>query len=504
MRGSSVISNPVTAVFSIAMIFLLVSCGSGAPGIFVESTDIGSPILPGSTRYRASSDTYVIEGGGADLWADADAFRFTWKEVNGDLSMSADVAWEDNEGHERKKAGLMIRAGLEPDDPYVDAATHANGLIAIQYRMEKGGQTAELQTAARAPARMRFERTANIFSLFVADSEGVFQPAASIEIPLEEQALAGLFVSAHDAETTETATFSNVALEESGTVPEEQRVVESTLEIINIETGLRRIVYRAKDHFEAPNWSRDGSFLLFNQDGRLYKMPVEGGAEPEMLDTGFADRCNNDHGFSMDGTQLAISHGVEGEGSIIFVLPAEGGTPVRVTDNGPSYWHGWSPDGERLAYCARRGDNYDVYTISVNGGPETRLTAAEGLDDGPDYSPDGRYIYFNSVRSGLMKIWRMNTDGSDQTQMTFGEEYNDWFAHPSDDGRRLVMISYDNSVPPGSHPPNKNVALRLMSADGGEPRTIARFFGGQGTINVPSWSPDSKEFAFVSYRLVRP
>ena len=163
---------------------------------------------------------------------------------------------------------------------------------------------------------------------------------------------------------------------------------------------------------------------------------------------------------------------------------------------------GWSPDGRTLAYCAERGGDFDIYTISVHGGKETRLTDAPGLDDGPDYSPDGKYIYFNSDRSGQMEIWRMKSDGSDQVQFTPGDDYNGWFAHPSPDGKWIVFLSYDKSVK--GHPPDRDVVLRLMSTSGGGPKILATLFGDQGTINVPSWSPDSKYVAFVSYRLVKP
>ena len=280
------------------------------------------------------------------------------------------------------------------------------------------------------------------------------------------------------------------------TAQEDPPAIESRLEILTVATGEREVVYTARDHFEAPNWSRDGAHLIFNQGGRLYVLPLDG-PTPQPLDTGFATRCNNDHGLSPDGTTLAISHSPEGQ-SLVYVLAASGGTPRLVTPKGPSYWHGWSPDGQTLAYCARRDDNYDIYTIPVEGGEETRLTDAPGLDDGPDYAPDGS-LWFNSVRTGVMKIWKMRPDGSAQTQMTSNEEWADWFPHPSPDGRQVVFLSYDRSV--GGHPPNKDVVLRLMPLAGGEPRIIARLFGGQGTINVPSWSPDSTRFAFVSYRL---
>ncbi len=280
---------------------------------------------------------------------------------------------------------------------------------------------------------------------------------------------------------------------------QENKVLESSLETYNIETGERKVVYRVKDHIEAPNWSHDGSYFLFNSHGKLYTIPVEGG-EPEELDTGFADNCNNDHGFSPDGSMLAISHSPEGEGSKIYVMPATGGTPRLVTEKAPSYWHGWSPDGKTLVYPAQRDGEFDIYAIPVEGGEETRLTTAEGLDDGAEYTPDGEWIYFNSVRTGVMKIFRMRPDGSGVEQITSNAEYGDWFPHPSPDGKWIVFLSYDASVE--GHPPNKEVVLRLMPMDGGEPEVVVELFGGQGTINVPSWSPDSKKFAFVSYRWI--
>jgi len=285
----------------------------------------------------------------------------------------------------------------------------------------------------------------------------------------------------------------------SAAMPAAQAGVESTLETLTIATGARETVYSARAHFEAPNWSRDGTSLLFNQDGRLYVLPLDT-RQPRVLDTGEATRCNNDHGYSPDGRWLALSHAPDGR-SLIYVLPATGGAPRLVTEKGPSYWHGWSPDGRTLAYCAERNGEYDVYTIPVEGGAERRLTTAPGLDDGPDYAPDGS-IWFNSERTGLMKIWRMAPDGSSQRQMTYDDQWADWFPHPSPDGRWVVFLSYDRSVE--GHPPNKDVVLRLMSLEGGEPRVIARLFGGQGTINVPSWSPDSQRIAFVSYRKLSP
>jgi Tol biopolymer transport system component len=232
-------------------------------------------------------------------------------------------------------------------------------------------------------------------------------------------------------------------------------------------------------------------------------LPVSGG-KPTTVDTGFAVRCNNDHGISPDGKLLAISDQSQGDHqSNIYILPLSGGTPRRVTQKSPSYWHGWSPDGKTVAYPGQRNGEFDIYTISTEGGEETQLTTAKGLDDGPEYSPDGKYIYFNSVRTGRMQIWRMHPDGSAQEQVT-SDDLNNWFPHISPDGKWLVFLSYGKEVE--GHPENKDVMLRIMPLDGdkidGKIEILAKLFGGQGTINVPSWSPDSKQLAFVSYELM--
>lgn len=283
----------------------------------------------------------------------------------------------------------------------------------------------------------------------------------------------------------------------------QENSVTSILEIMDVSTGQRTVVREFPDLIEAPNWTYDGKWLIYNSGGHLYKLSPFSPGEPDTVDTGFAIRCNNDHVLSFDGKMIAISHGTKEDGqSRIYTVPLEGGTPRLITPMAPSYLHGWSPDGRYLAYCADRRGNYDIYAIPAKGGEEVRLTVAEGLDDGPEYSPCGKSIWFNSVRTGLMQIWRMKADGSEQTQMTFDEGLNSWFPHISPDGKSIVFISYyKGDLEPGQHLANKNVELRIMSADGGNPKTLAKLFGGQGTINVNSWSPDSKYIAFVSYRL---
>ena len=277
---------------------------------------------------------------------------------------------------------------------------------------------------------------------------------------------------------------------------------QSILEIYDVETNESTVVAEMDYCIEAPNWTPDGKALIFNSEGCMFRIDLET-KEIQKIDTGYAIDCNNDHVLSFDGTQLAVSHATKEDGkSRIYTLPVEGGTPRLITPLAPSYLHGWSPDGKTLCYCAERNGEYDIYTIPAEGGVETRLTDAPGLDDGSEYDSQGEYIWFNSVRSGLMQAWRMKADGSEQIQMTFDENWNTWFPHISPDRKLVTMVCYKKGdVQPGEHVPHKFVELRMMNADGSNVQTLVKLFGGQGTINVNSWSPDSKKFAFVTYRI---
>lgn len=283
----------------------------------------------------------------------------------------------------------------------------------------------------------------------------------------------------------------------------QQNNITSVLEMLDVTSGQRTVVKEFPFLIEAPNWTPDGQWLIYNSEGKLYKISPTSPGEPIHINTDFATRCNNDHLLTFDGKYIAISHGtVEDHKSRVYTLPVEGGVPRLITPLAPSYLHGWSPDGKYLAYCGERNGNFDIYIIPSAGGEEIRLTTTEDLDDGPEYSPNGKYIWFNSVRSGLMQVWRMKADGSEQTQITFDEDRNSWFPHVSPDGKQVIYITYTKGdLAPNEHLANKNVELRLISADGGKSNTVVKLFGGQGTINVNSWAPDSKRLVFVSYRL---
>ena len=487
----------------------------GAQSIRLEQeTEVGHPGFAGSTSFDTGTQSYTIAGGGENMWSTNDSFHFVWARLTGDFTLQAAVEWLGAAGNPHRKACLIARQTLAEDSPYIDVAVHGNGLISLQWRESRGGPTREIQALQAEPGtdsvprRVALVRQGNVFFLgwtlkpgaaSGSGSAGQIQPAgAYMRLPLTEPLYVGLGVCAHDDKRLEKARFRQVSLELAPVLANKPRL-HCTLETVNIASKDRRAVFYTTNLIEAPNWSRDGRWLLFNSRGRIYRLPLAGGA-PEAIDTGFAQKCNNDHGLSPDGRQLAISDQSRDGKSLIYILPLAGGTPQLITTSGPSYWHGWSPDGTSLAYCGERNGEFDVYTIAAAGGQEKRLTAAKGLDDGPDYTPDGKYIYFNSERSGSMQIWRMKADGTDPEQVT-RDESNNWFPHPSPDGKWLVFLAYDKSVT--GHPANQPVQLRLMSLGGGPSQPLARLFGGQGTINVPSWSPDSRELAFVSYELLR-
>jgi Tol biopolymer transport system component len=293
----------------------------------------------------------------------------------------------------------------------------------------------------------------------------------------------------------EKAVFRNVRLirpAKVGFVPYRD-YIGSDLELLDVATGRRKVVDHVTDSVQAPNWTHDGRALVVNRNGRMYRFDL-GKGRSELIDTGAQTANNNDHALSFDGSMLGIS---SGQTSMVYVVPVTGGTPRLVPPTGPSYFHGWSPDGRYLTYTGLRQGSAEIYRIPVDGGPEERLTSAEGLNDGSEYTPDGKHIYFISERTGRMQIWRMKSDGSEQEQIT-NDEYNNWFPHVSPDGKAIVFLTYGPDVKSSDHPFYQHVYLRRMSVDGGKPTVVAYVYGGQGSMNVNSWAPDSKSIAFVS------
>jgi hypothetical protein len=469
-------------------------------GIFEGHSDVGTVLHAGSVDYDASKGNYTISGSGNNMWLTEDDYQFVWKKISGDVTLTADISFLTKTGNEHKKAVLILRQSMDADSVYADVALHASGLTSLQFRDEKGAVTHEIQSNMSAPKRLRIAKRGDYVYMSLSAEGGDPKVAGGwLRIPLQGSFYVGLGVCSHDKDVVEKAIFSNVELTQPPAAQPGKAVLYSTLETVDIDSADRRVAYFAPGRFEAPNWTHDGKAFLFNRDGHIERL-VLGSDRPVTIDTGFANRCNNDHGISPDGTQLAISDNSQSDHeSQVYIVPIAGGWPLHITQKSPSYWHGWSPDGKTLAFVGQRNGDFDIYAIPAAGGDETRLTTAKGLDDGPEYSPDGKYIYFNSERTGHMQIWRMKPDGSEQEQV-FSDDLNNWFPHISPDGKWIVFLTYGADVT--GHPENKDVMLRLMSLADKKITVLASLFGGQGTINVPSWSPDSTQLAFVSYMLV--
>ncbi len=495
----------------ISLFFLcnIVSAQTNSIGIFQNHADIGNPKNRGAAQYDEAAQTYTLKGAGYNIWFNRDEFHYVYNRISGDFILTANFEFigESKVGH--RKIGWMVRQSTDAESPHYSAVAHGDGLTVLQWRPLRGAYMRDPQDEIFFPKKsfeiIQLERSKDTMIMRVAHPGEPFQTVGKQKImDMPDTVLAGIFICSHDSDIVEQARVWNVRIDKPVAVdynPDKQGYLGCRLETMNVFDGKRKVIRESKGRFEAPNWMPDGKNLLFNENGSLYKIPIEGGT-PEKLNTGSVDRNNNDHGISFDGKMLAISshrQGLPGGGSSVYILPLGGGDPKMLTEKTPSYWHGWNPNGKEVVFVGMRDSGvYNIFKISVNGGQETPLTFNKsGHVDGPEYSPDGKYIYYNANATGTMQIWRMKPDGSDKEQLTF-DECNNWFPHISPDGKWMVFISFPPDIDPAAHPSHKRVMLKLMPLTGGGPRVIAYLYGGQGTINVPSWSPDSKHIAFVS------
>ena len=469
-------------------------------GSFDIFSDVGSPKIAGSASYSEPSQTYRIIGSGRNIWFGQDSFAFLSKKMNGDFILQTQVRFL-GEGHEpHRKAGLMIRSSTATNSPVIACTVHGDGLTAFQYRTAAGANMKEIKLIIKAPDVLQLEKKGNTYTMSVAHFGEVYVTEKLDSIDLGTDLIAGLYVCAHTTLFSEEAEFTNTRIFNPApdSLIQYRNYIGSALEVMDVASGHRQVLASNKGSFQAPNWTPDGKTLIYNESGKLYNFDLFS-KTATVLNTDFAVKNNNDHVLTFDGKQIGISNqSAETKGqSAVYTLPVTGGVPKLVTDKTPSYFHGWSPDNKFLVYTGERNGEPDIYKISADGGKEIQLTNTKGLDDGSEYSPDGKYIYFNSTRTGKMQIWRMDADGKNQTQLTF-DELNSWFPHVSPDNKTLVFISFSKEVPADKHPFYQRVYLRMMPVGGGLPKVIAYLYGGQGTINVPSWSPDGKRIAFVS------
>jgi len=469
-------------------------------GIFDNQSDVGPAKHPGAASFDAATQQYTLTGAGTNIWGTHDEFHFVWKKMKGDFILRANVAFIGKGVEDHRKIGWMVRSSLDTNSKHINAVLHGDGLTSLQFRKTVSGVTEEMKSTLTHADVIQLERKGNSYIMSVAHKGETFVSEKLDDLDLGDDVYVGIFICSHNADVTEKATFDNVRI----VVPAGKDLVPyrdylgSSIEILDVEKATSKVIYQIPNSLQAPNWTNDGKSLIYNRDGKLYNFDLATGA-PKEINTGVANKNNNDHVISFDGKMLTISSGNGEKGaSLGFTVPIGGGEAKKITPTGPSYMHGWSPDGKYIVFCGERNGEYDVYRIPSKGGPEVRLTDAKGLDDGPEYSPDGKYIYFNSVRSGLMQVWRMKADGSEQTQLT-NDDFNNWFPHVSPDGKWIVYITFlKDEVSPGDHPFYKHVYLRVMPVGGGPSKVVAYLYGGQGTINTPSWAPDSKHLAFVS------
>lgn len=481
---------------------------AGTLGLFDSQSDVGRVVPPGTASYDPASGQYTLTAAGANLWGKEDAFHFLWKKASGDVSLSAEIAFSPpTYGHApnpHRKALLMIRQSLASDAVYADVALHGSGLTALQYRRDQGAVTEDIELNIDAPRTVRLEKRGDTLTLYLSMTGEPLHPVgAAIKLHFTAPFYIGLGLTAHDAAATDQAVFSHVRWEDPAPLPA-KLVTTSTLYTLKIDPSAptATAIETKPGVYEAPNWAPDAKSLIINQDGRFFRIPLReplaGGAR-EPFDSGGLSGCWGEHGFSPDGKWFALSCPAAGEqGPDVHIVPAAGGIARRLTHQPISFFHGWSPDGATIAFTSIVGGHEDIYTIPAAGGTPKRLTTM-GLNDGSEFSADGAFLYFNSNRNGAMQIWRMRADGSGQEQVT-NDAFDNWYPHLSPDGRWLAVLSYAKGEATSSHPMNKDVALRLISLADKSVRVLTRFVGGQGTVDSPCWSPDSKLLAVVSYQ----
>ncbi len=489
----------------------IASAQNSAVGIFKGNSDIGKPEKAGSAVYNKADQSYTLKGAGYNIWFERDEFHYLFNKIKGDFILTANFEFVGKGANAHRKSGWMVRETTDAESSHISATIHGSGLTVLQWRGSKGAPMRDPQDEIFAKDSsfnvVQIERAGKNIIMRAAHTGKPLETIGSHEMEnLPDEVLVGPFICSHDSNIVETVKVWNVRIDQpvaDNYDPYKNGALGCRMETMTVADGLRKVIFEKPDRFEAPNWMPDGKKLLFNMDGLLFKIPVGGGV-PEKLNTDFANKINNDHGISFNGKLLAISNsrpGMPGGGSTVYVLPLEGGVPKLVTENTPSYFHGWAPNNKELVYVAIRNGKtvFNIYRNSIDGGKEVALTDIQPGQhvDGCEYTPDGKYIYYNGHYSGTMQIWRIKPDGSGREQLTF-DNYNNWFPHISPDGKWMVIISFPADIDPNSHPSYKRCMLRILPVNGGEPRVVAYLYGGQGTINVASWSPDSKQIAFVT------
>lgn len=461
-------------------------------GIFEGRSDIGEVAIPGVAHFDAAASTYTVTAAGENMWTNRDGFYLLWKKVSGDVELTADIAFPRERGRAHRKAVLIIKQDLKADGIYADVAIHGSGLSALQYRRAQGVNTQDIELNIDFPKTARIVKRGDAISMYLSmHGEPLHQAGATVKLHLDGRFYVGIGLCSHDKDRTESAVFSHVELKKPAAAAGRSQVF-SSVQTIQTEDKFRRamMVRTVKGRIGSVNWSADGQTLYFNQDGRIEKMPVLG-ARPEHVVIAPRLWCDDNHGLSPDNSQLAVScASAAGRAASLYAVPLAGGPARQLTHGGAAEFHGWSADGATIAFTRVRDGHADIYVVPAQGGEEKRLTST-GANDGPEFGPDGR-IYFTSDRSGTAQVWRMNADGTQAGQLTH-DTGSDRFPHVAPNGRQLVYLNSAGPTKLG------DATLRIMNLEDDQTRVLVDVYGGDGTLNAPSWSPDNHHFAFTAY-----
>ena len=493
----------------LAGLWLLCTQGAMAQelGLFEGQSDVGAVTPPGTAANDAKSGTYTITAAGANVWARVDAFHYVWKKLTGDAVLTADVAFPaaaySHPPAEHRKAMLMFRQTLDPGAQQVSIHVHGIGMTALQHRAQRGANTQSIELNIDSlPRTVRLEKRGDSFTLFLSrKGEPLHAVGASLKLHFAEPFYVGLGVTSHDADTTDKILFRNVTLQTLPPAPPpSDLVLNSTLQILQIEDGARRaaVIWTGAGRMNSPNWMPGQKNIYVYKEGQILRMPLldplNGGA-PEVVETGGLVDCVGDYGVAPDGKSIALSC-AETKGGIrnLYVLPF-GGAARRLTQGLPSFFHGWSADGTTLLFTRGKAAAADFFSVPAAGGPEKRLTS-DTLQDGPEFAADGKTIYFDSSRSGSSQIWRMNADGTGAVQIT-DDGMQDQSPHVSPDGSFVAWLQ----MKPGGGAGVQDASIQLLSVKDGAIRTLCSFQGNRGSFTMPVWG-DNNHLALVSYQML--
>jgi TolB protein len=482
-------------------------------GVFEGQSDVGTVTPAGTASFNPATGIYTLSAAGANTWYHVDNFHYLWKKASGDMALTAEVAFPahtyKHDPSPHRKGILMFRQTLAAGGEYAGAAWHGSGMMALQFRRERGANSQDVELNIDAPRTVRIEKRGDTFTMFLSrQGEPLQQVGASVALHLEEPFYVGLGAVSHDVNTTDKLEFSHVSLQPLPPVASTSKLsLYSTVQTISVNDQFRRamVVRSVRGYVQSANWAPDGKAIYVHEDGRIEKLPYldpPAGGPPQPLDTGNLVGCSGNFGLSPDGKLLAVScAATQGDQHDVYVLAAAGGgTPRRVTSGATSsYFHAWAPDSRTIAFTRGSAGKADIFTISVAGGTEIRLTN-DTINDGPDYSPDGRFIYFDSWRSGGLQIWRMQPDGAEPEQMTDDENLNS-SPHVSPDGKAVAFLSERSRQASNDSTDIGDTSLKVIAAADGLIRTVASFQGNRGSFSMYGWG-DASHVAFVSYQML--